>query len=78
MLAIGIVRGKKGVHQIDLPQPGIEEPDEVLVRVKEVGLDGTDFNMLRHNLQDIAEGRNEMAKVSVIEISSFTLRSDTQ
>jgi threonine dehydrogenase-like Zn-dependent dehydrogenase len=60
MLAIGIVRGKKGVHQIDLPQPSIEEPDEVLVRVKEVGLDGTDFNMLHYNLQDISEGRNEM------------------
>jgi threonine dehydrogenase-like Zn-dependent dehydrogenase len=41
--------------------PEIKQPDEVLVRVKEVGLDGTDFNMVRYGLHDIAEGRNEMA-----------------
>jgi threonine dehydrogenase-like Zn-dependent dehydrogenase len=41
--------------------PEIKQPDEVMVRVKEVGLDGTDFNMVRCGLQDIAEGRNEMA-----------------
>lgn len=61
MLAAGIIRGKTGVHHFELPTPRLQEPDEVLVRVKEVGLDGTDFNILRYNLQDIAEGRNEMA-----------------
>ena len=39
----------------------IKKPEEVLVRVKEVGLDGTDFNMVRYGLQDIAEGYNEIA-----------------
>ena len=61
MFAVGMLRGKTGVHHFELPMPRIKESDEVLVRVKEVGLDGTDFNMLRYNLQDIAEGRNEMA-----------------
>jgi threonine dehydrogenase-like Zn-dependent dehydrogenase len=61
MLAVGIVRGKEGVHALEIPEPEIGQPDEVMVRVKEVGLDGTDFNMIRHKLQDIAESRDEMA-----------------
>ncbi len=60
MLAVGIIRGKKGVYDFEIPKPVITRPDEVLVRVKEVGLDGTDFNILRYNLQDIAEGRDKM------------------
>jgi threonine dehydrogenase-like Zn-dependent dehydrogenase len=61
MLAVGILRGKQGVHSFELPKPGIREPDDVLVRVKQVGIDGTDFGIVRHNLQDIAEGHDEMA-----------------
>ncbi len=60
MLAVGMMRGKEGVHVFELPMPEIKQPDEVLVRVKEVGVDGTDFNMVRYNLQDIAEGRGEI------------------
>ncbi|MBI4296039.1 MAG: alcohol dehydrogenase catalytic domain-containing protein [Chloroflexi bacterium] len=60
MLAVGMLRDKPGVHAFDLPMPEIKQPDEVLVRVKEVGLDGTDYNMLRYGLQDIAPGRNEI------------------
>ena len=61
MRAVGMVRGKEGVHSFELPKPEITHPNEVLVRVKQVGLDGTDFNIVLYNLQDIAEGRNEMA-----------------
>ena len=50
MLAIGMVRGKSGVHAFDLSKPEIMQPDEVLVRVKKAGLDGTDFNMVRHKI----------------------------
>ena len=60
MKAIVMTRGKPGVHAFDLPKPELSLPDEVLVRVKEAGVDGTDFNMVKHNLQDIAEGRNEI------------------
>ncbi|MBI2861134.1 MAG: glucose 1-dehydrogenase [Chloroflexi bacterium] len=60
MLAVGVVRDKPGVHAFDVPEPRIERPDEVLVRIKEVGIDGTDFNMLRYGIQDIAEGRDVM------------------
>jgi threonine dehydrogenase-like Zn-dependent dehydrogenase len=60
MLAVGMIRGKKGIFDFEISKPGITRPDEVLVRVKEVGLDGTDFNIARYNLQDIADGRDEM------------------
>ena len=62
MLAVGMALERTGVHAFELPMPEIKQPDEVLVRVKEVGLDGTDFNMLRYGLQDIAEGHNEMGQ----------------
>ncbi len=60
MWAVGILRGQPGVHKFEIPVPEIKQPDEVLIRVKEVGLDGTDFNLVRYNLQDIPEGRQEM------------------
>ena len=60
MQAIVMMRGKPGAHAFDLPKPKLSRPDEVLVRVKEAGVDGTDYNMIRHNLQDMAEGRNEI------------------
>jgi threonine dehydrogenase-like Zn-dependent dehydrogenase len=61
MLAVGIVRGQQGIRSFELPLPRIEAPDDVLVRIREVGLDGTDYGIVRHNLQDIAEGRDSMA-----------------
>ena len=60
MKAIVMMRGKPGAHAFDLPKPGLSQPDEVLVRVKEAGVDGTDYNMVKYSLQDIAEGRNEI------------------
>lgn len=60
MLAVGMLRGKPGVHSFDIPVPEIRKPDEVLIRMKEVGLDGTDFNIVRYNLQDITEERNQI------------------
>jgi threonine dehydrogenase-like Zn-dependent dehydrogenase len=55
MLALGMIRGKTGVHVFQANKPEISGSDEVLVRVKEVGVDGTDFNMVRHELQDISK-----------------------
>lgn len=79
MLAVGVVRGKEGVHEFELPKPEIGQPDEVLVRVKQVGLDGTDFGIARYNLQDIAEGRDEMAMghemVGVVEAVGSVVES---
>lgn len=60
MLAVGMLRGQQGLHKFELPLPEVRQPDEVLIRVKEVGLDGTDLNMVRYNLEDMPEGRSEM------------------
>ncbi len=60
MLAVGMRRGGERAEAFDVPEPKIERPDEVLIHVKEVGLDGTDFNLVRHQLQDPAEGRDEI------------------
>lgn len=81
MLAIGMIQGKPGAHTFELPKPEIVQPDEVLVRVKEVGVDGTDFNMVRHNLQDIAEGHKEIVMghemVGVVEAVGNDVKSLT-
>ncbi len=61
MFAVGMLKDRTGVHDFELAMPQIREPDEVLIRIKEVGLDGTDFNIVRYGLQDIAENRNEIA-----------------
>ena len=79
MLAVGMLRGKEGVHAFETPKPEIKQSDEVLVRIKQVGLDGTDFNMVRYNLQDIAEDRDDMAMghevVGVVEEVGSGVRS---
>ncbi len=79
MLAVGMLRGKPGVHVFEIPKPDIKQADEVLVRVKEVGVDGTDFNMVKHNLQDIAEGHSEIVMghemVGVIEAVGSGVKS---
>ncbi|NIO63395.1 MAG: alcohol dehydrogenase catalytic domain-containing protein, partial [Anaerolineales bacterium] len=60
MKAIVMIRGKPGVHAVDLPKPEIKQPDEVLVRVKQAGVDGTDYNMVKYNLQDMAEDQDQI------------------
>lgn len=79
MQAVGLVRGKTGVHEFELPKPEIKHPDEVLMRIKQVGLDGTDFNMINSNSQDLPPGRNEMAigheAVGVVEEVGNTVKS---
>src|SRR4030065_109368 len=79
MQAVGMLRGKPGVHSFDIPTPEIQQPDEVLIRIKEVGLDGTDFNMVRYGLQDIAEGRDEIVMghegVGVVESVGSEVRA---
>lgn len=60
MLAMGMIKGKAGVHPFEIEKPKIKQNDEVLVRVKEVGVDGTDFNMVRYGLQDISEGSDRI------------------
>jgi glucose 1-dehydrogenase len=60
MFAVGLIKNKTGVFDFEIPAPEIKNPDEVLIRIKEVGLDGTDINLVRYNLQDLPPGRDTM------------------
>lgn len=60
MFAVGMKRGQAGVRSFEIPKPEITQPDEVLVRVKEVGLDGTDFGIVARGAPDMADDRHEM------------------
>ncbi len=79
MLAVGMYRDQAGVHHFEVPMPEIRQPGDVLVRIKEVGLDGTDFETVRHNLQDPAPGRQEIVLghegVGVVEAVGPGVRS---
>jgi len=60
MRAVGMIRGQQAVHHWDVPQPMIRRPDDVLIRVKEVGLDGTDFGIVSRGAPDIAESADRI------------------
>ena len=60
MLGIGLSKNINGAQSFYIPKPQIKESTEVLVRIKQVGLDGTDFNMVNYDSKDIAEDRNEI------------------
>ncbi len=58
ILAIGMYRNKPGIHKVEIDKPKITKPNQVLIKVIQTGVDGTDFNIVKHNLQDIEEGKN--------------------
>lgn len=49
MRAIGLIRGEEGVQSFDLPKPKIASPSQVLVKVIEAGIDGTDRYIVNTN-----------------------------
>ncbi len=79
MLAVGMYRDKPGVHAFEIPKPEIKQPDEVLIRMKEVGLDGTDYGIVRNNSPDIAEGRDKIVSahegIGVVEAVGQAVKS---
>ena len=48
MFAVGVSRGQKGVRSFDVPEPVIKAPNELLIKVREVGIDGTDYNIVKY------------------------------
>jgi threonine dehydrogenase-like Zn-dependent dehydrogenase len=79
MLAIAMYKEKPGPHTYDLPRPEITKPDEILIKVKQAGVDGTDFNMVKHNLQDPAKGQDRIIMghemVGVVEIIGDSVKT---
>tara|TARA_Y100000310_G_scaffold342443_1_gene445731 strand:+ start:1933 stop:3042 length:1110 start_codon:yes stop_codon:yes gene_type:complete len=60
MLAVGITKDEKGVKSLELPQPVIKEPNEVLIKILKAGICGTDRNIIQHHLFDPPKGENTM------------------
>ncbi|MDI6817525.1 MAG: glucose 1-dehydrogenase [Actinomycetota bacterium] len=60
MKAVGLVRGKEGVHLFDAPKPTITSPRQVLVKVIEAGIDGTDFETVTHNRFSMSQEEDTM------------------
>ena len=56
MFAVGLARKFDGVVDFELPKPEIQGPKDVLVKVLQAGIDGTDRDMIRRQQKDIAEG----------------------
>lgn len=79
MKAVGMLKEKEGIHLFKVPKPKIIKDDEVLIKVLEAGIDGTDFNMVKHNLQDIAQGRDKIIlgheMVGVVEDAGKAVKS---
>ncbi|MFC2038482.1 alcohol dehydrogenase catalytic domain-containing protein [Chloroflexota bacterium] len=79
MKALVMKRGETGAYITDIPKPQLNQADQVLVRVIEAGLDGTDYNMIKHNLQDITDDKNEIVMghemVGVVEETGGSVTS---
>ncbi|TSC73081.1 MAG: alcohol dehydrogenase GroES domain-containing protein [Parcubacteria group bacterium Gr01-1014_38] len=60
MKAIGLTVETPGIRVVDLPSPAIERETQVKIRVAEVGIDGTDKNLVQHHLVDVEEGESHL------------------
>ncbi|MEK7280779.1 MAG: glucose 1-dehydrogenase [Chloroflexota bacterium] len=58
MYAVGLAQNTKGPVLRELPKPFIETEDQVLVKVLQVGIDGTDRNMIRYDEKDLPPGED--------------------
>lgn len=53
MLAVSLLKNRKGIQSFEMPMAEIKTPDDVLVQVRQIGLDRTDFNTVRLGLQTL-------------------------
>lgn len=60
MKAIAIVPGTTGSRIVDRPEPGITNSDEVKVKIKRVGICGTDREEVSGGRADAPEGQKEL------------------
>ena len=79
MKAIAIVPGTAGSRIVDRPEPGITSSDEVKVKVKRVGICGTDREEVSGGRADAPEGQKELVIGhemfgQVVEIGSSVTR----
>jgi threonine dehydrogenase-like Zn-dependent dehydrogenase len=60
MKAIAIIPGTAGTRIVDRPEPAITSPDEVKVKVKRVGICGTDREEVSGGRADAPDGQKEL------------------
>lgn len=60
IIAVGLIKGQEGIRSFDLPKPEIQTPTQVLVRVVEAGIDGTDYAIVQENEFDMPPEENTM------------------
>lgn len=60
MKAIGLIRGKEGVQRFEVPRPAVTSARQVLVRVIEAGIDGTDLETVARNKFNMPLGEDTM------------------
>lgn len=58
MLALGIKKGVTGIAAIEIDKPAVRAANEVLVKVIEAGVDGTDRSILKWQLLDPPPGED--------------------
>lgn len=52
MFSVGLKKNIPGIFDFDLPEPKIERPDEVRIRIVATGIDGTDKSLYVNHLVD--------------------------
>lgn len=55
MYAVGLKKSEEGIFHFDLEKPKILRDDEVLVKILETGIDGTDTSLYDNHIVDAAE-----------------------
>lgn len=60
MKAISLVPGTKNVHIVDKPEPRIEKPSQVKIKIREVGICGTDREEASGGRADAPPGEKEL------------------
>ncbi len=58
MFAVGLARKQDGVVDFEMKKPEIKGPRDVLVKLLQAGIDGTDRDMIQRGQKDIGEGED--------------------
>ena len=60
MYAVGITKHGKGIESFEIPMPQIKKPNEVLIRILQAGICGTDRSIAEHHLFDPPDNEDVM------------------
>lgn len=60
MPAFGFYKNRKGTQKFFVEKPKIKKPTDVMVKIIQTGVDGTDFSLIKFDKKDYAKKRNKM------------------